>query len=315
MIVVVGAAAGWLMAKYFTGRIAEQDSVEVQIPSADPAQTAARPPPADERIAVQPAKPATPPADAPPVKPATATPGNKVASYPLNLSYALSQWSFGKNPSGFLDSAKLGERSLKTGGAVVSLPRDAVLQLSGWAGDGSVGVRYPYVLISACGKVVAHVAVNLARPDVAKAVHANLGRSGWRAKIALRHLPVCKNLTMRAWGVAPGDSRLILPLNGQLALSIAVPPPAAGHPAVSAAAQPLRPADMKPLPPVRLNVTANALNIRRCAGVKCSIVGKLAKGEWTVLTLDDSNGWLLVATPDRAGWVSKRYVAVTQGPG
>ena len=190
---------------------------------------------------------------------------------------------------------------------------NGLLTVSGWAGDRSIGVRYPYVLISACGKVVAHVAVNLARPDVAKIIHVNLGQSGWRAQIALRHLPDCGNLQLRAWGVAPGDSGLILPLNGQFALSVV--PAAESKALVASAAPPLRPADMKPLSPVGLKVTANVLNIRRCAGVDCAIVGRLAKGEWTVLTLDDSKGWLLFAMPERAGWVSKRYVGFSARPG
>lgn len=319
MIVVVGATVGWLAAKYFTGRVVESESVEVRLPPTGGEQRAATPSTADARIAARPEERST---GAPPGKPAAATPppaalSNTVASYPLNLSYALSQWSLGKSPSGFFDSAKLNGRVVTTGGASTPVARDTLIELSGWTGDGSVGVRYPYVLISSCGKIVAHAEVNQARPDVAKAVHVNLGQSGWRARIALRHLPGCENLELRAWGVAPGDSRLILPLNGQLALSVFVPSvaQATDNGVVSSAAPPLRPADMKPLPPVRLNVTANVLNIRRCAGVSCAIVGKLAKGEWTVLTLDETDSWLLVATPDRAGWVSKRYVGVSGRPG
>ncbi len=177
-----------------------------------------------------------------------------VASYPPNLSYVLSQWTAGMNLAGHIDRAKLGDRVLTTSGAIKSVDRDKVIALSGWAGDESVGVRYPYVLISACGKVVAHAAVNLARPDVAKAVHVNLGQSGWRAQIALRHLPDCKNLKLSAWGVPPGDSRWIFPLNGQLALSIAPTGKVTEKFLVTSAAPPLRPADMKGDVPISVEI-------------------------------------------------------------
>ncbi len=298
-IVAVGGTTGWLAAKYFTGRISQLQSVEVQLPPADVDQGGVKQRP-DQSIVTK----------LPPTAPL-----KTVASYPPDLSYVLSQWSAGMNLAGHIDRAKLGDRVLAANGAIGSVDRDKVIALSGWAGDESVGVRYPYVLISACGKVVAHAAVNLARPDVAKAVHANLGQSGWRAQIALRHLPDCKNLKLSAWGVPPGDSRWIFPLNGQLALSIAPAGKVTEKSLVTSAAPPLRPADMKPLAPVQLTVKANILNLRRCAGADCAIVGKLAKGEWTVMTLGDSNGWLLIATPDRAGWVSKRYVGVSQPPG
>ena len=289
MIVAASAAVGWLAAKVFIGPIAEQGGVEVWLPASEGDQRGAQ------------SRQASPP--------------TIVASYPLNLSYVLSQWAPGKRPSGLLEGAKLGDRVLTTDGATAPVARGDVITLTGWAGERGLGGRYPYVLISACGKVVAHAAVNLARPDVAKAVHVNLGRSGWRAQIALRHLPDCEPLVLNAWGVAPVDSKLILPLNGKLVLFVKSKPQPTYNAHVSSAAPPLRPADMKQIGPIRLTVTANELILRRCADTDCPIVGQLAKGEWTVLTLDDSNGWLLVATPKRAGWVSKRDVGVAQRPG
>jgi hypothetical protein len=319
VIVVVGAVVGWLAAMYFAGPAVPLQRVEVPIPPIERKLRAAKPPP-PMRIAIQPARPpavrprtAELPANSIAAKPVRTAPPKIVDSYPLKLSYLLSKWSARKAPSGFLDGARLDDRVLKTGGAAISVARDKVITLSGWAGDQSVGVRYPYVLISACGRVVAHVVVNLARPEVANSVHGNLGRSGWRAQIALRHLPDCGDLKLRVWGVAPGDSKLILPLDGQLSLVVA--PAVESNALVTSAAPPLRPTDMKPLTPVWLRVMTNVLNIRRCAGVDCAIVGRLAQGEWTVLTLDDMNGWLLFATPEYAGWVSKRYVGLSPLPG
>lgn len=35
-------------------------------------------------------------------------------------------------------------------------------------------------------------------------------------------------------------------------------------------------------------------------------------GHMAGLELDDTDDWLLVALPDRAGWIAKRYVKVAQ---
>ena len=130
MIVVVG----WLAAKYFTGRIADTDSLEVQLPRVDPKQRCVKPPAVDARIAVQPTQtPASPPSTAAPpakstaVKPSRTGPSKVVASYPLKLSYPLSQWSTGNTLSGFLDTVVLDGRSLKTNDTATPVDRNKVL--------------------------------------------------------------------------------------------------------------------------------------------------------------------------------------------
>jgi len=333
-IIVVGATAGWIAAKYFTGRLAETEAINVSLPQAEKAVTpgaglprtprtvgSQKTPPATRgsrataeakppRTSVAPAEQSRPgPVAAKENAPVEAI--RVVDSMPPAAGYALADWVRGDTPSGFLDTATVNGRSIKEDGGRQIRESD-VIDLSGWAGDAGVGVRYPYVLVSSCGWVVASAPVTLARPDVAKSVHPNLRRSGWRVRVAARHLPDCKNAALRVWGVAPGDRKLVLPLNGRVPVPDVI---LKSRRAVrfEAARAPLRPSDMKPLLPVRISVRTGTLNIRRCAGVECAVQGKLKKGEWTVLALDEAKDWLLVALPDRAGWVAKRYVDLRPG--
>jgi hypothetical protein len=40
------------------------------------------------------------------------------------------------------------------------------------------------------------------------------------------------------------------------------------------------------------------------------IIGKFRKGEWTVVKMDESTGWLLVVTLERVGWVARQFVQI-----
>lgn len=298
-IIVVGAGIGWAAAKYLTSQRLEPESAALVLPRQD---------------AVVPAVPAD--------MAATGETGitkqleqalaeTIVGSYAQEQSYPIDEWTLGTAPSGFIDSVNVNGRALGSEAAMPPLRGSEILELSGWAGDVSIGLRYPYVLVSACGRVVAHTGVNLQRPDVAKAVHENLGLSGWRVTIAAAHLPQCKGGALRAWGVAPGDRKLLLPLNRHVALSdTAIEPDKETR--FAAAEPPLRAADMPPIAPVILNVRAKVLNMRRCAKADCAVTGQLVRGTWNVLELGGTEGWMLVALPGRAGWISRQFAEITQ---
>ncbi len=169
VIVAVGALVGWTTAKYFTGRIAETEAVDVKLPaSGNAARSSPSPVPAAKKREDDTAKVSEPRREPSRIG---------VDSYPLSAGYALDEWSAGTGNSGYLDEASVNGQTLTGKGAALLADGD-VVELFGWAGDASLGLRYPFVLISACGKVVAHVAVGLPRSDVAAAVHPNLGKSG-----------------------------------------------------------------------------------------------------------------------------------------
>ena len=303
-IVVVGASIGWLAARYLTSQVDEPESAALALPRVAPASPAGKP-----RSAVEDT-----------VQPDAVAKGNTrweavevvVGSYGSKLFYPIGEWTLGTAPSGFIDSVNVNGQALGPEAAMPPLRGRDLLELSGWAGDVAVGLRYPYVLISACDQIVAHTPVNLPRPDVAKAVHGNLGLSGWRVTIAAGHLPSCKGGLIKAWGAAPGDQKLLLPLNRHIALSDkAIEPEEKLQ--FTAAAPPLHAGDLPPIPPAQLNVRAEMLNMRRCAGPDCPVTAQIARGTWSVLVLGESVDWILVALPGRAGWISREYAEVTQG--
>ncbi len=109
--------------------------------------------------------------------------------------------------------------------------------------------------------------------------------------------------------MAPGGGKLILPLAGRAAVAAAIPK-ASQAVRFETAAAPVRPSDLKPLAPIRLAIRTAALNMRRCASVECKVVGRLKKGQLTALTLEDAGDWILIAMPDRSGWIAKRYIGI-----
>ncbi|MEX2616672.1 MAG: hypothetical protein WD767_11295 [Alphaproteobacteria bacterium] len=298
-IIVVGAGIGWAAAKYLTSPGLEPESAALVLPRREAVVPAV---PAD-MAAKEDAGASKQPEQAPAVM--------LVGSYGQEQSYPIDEWTLGTAPSGFIDSASVNGRALGPEAGMPPLRGRDVLELSGWAGDVSIGLRYPYVLISACGRILAHAAVNLQRPDVANAVHENLRLSGWRVTIAAAHLPQCKGGALRAWGVAPGDRKLLLPLNRHVALSdTAIELDRDAR--FAAAEPPLHAADMPPIAPVILNVRAKVLNMRRCAKAECAVTGQLAQGTWNVLELGGTVDWMLVALPGRAGWISRQDAEITQ---
>jgi hypothetical protein len=181
----------------------------------------------------------------------------------------------------------------------------AVLVASGWAGDPGLGLRVGFVGVGACGTVVATVAVGAARPDVRTAVHPNLDRSGWTARIFADHLPNCEGRTLEAYAFLAGGRVLAKLASGPGAL-----PELAG-----AGAQPdgpsalLHPSDLAG-PELGRTRVAVPQSLRRCGGTECAETARLPRGEHLLVVLDRREGWALVkaAASDNAGWLPERQL-------
>jgi hypothetical protein len=297
VILLVGSAAGWGVARFLIYQ--DEQGTNIDIPKTG--KLLKKPEMAREVKSPKSVQPVPAPI--------------LVDSYASAQAYSITEWVRGDQFSGYIDEAQVNGVALPKDGSHLFDPGD-VIELAGWAGEVHIGIRLPYVIASVCDTVVGHTPVSDPRPDVAKAIHPNLGVSGWRMRIASQFLPVCENRALRVWGVTPGLTRLILPLNGHVPISApdrgAEPTleqnkngaPEFDHP------QPLMTQDMEALRPLTLMVKAERLNIRACGDAKCRITGKFRKGEWSVVKMDENKDWLLVATPERAGWVARRFVQI-----
>lgn len=254
-------------------------------------------------VAPAPASPAPPPrpAASPPTAPAPVAvappPAPTVIVDSSERTYPLSAWRIGQTAGGWIDP-------LADAGA--PLGDGAVVELSGWAGDGELGWRARNVAIAVCGEVVATVRVDIPRADVARATHPNLAISGWRAKLAVAHLPRCADARIQAVAQL-GDGRLALPLMGARTLALA--PPGGPRPNLLS---PPAPAAPPPADPelVALRLSGNA-NVRRCAATTCEQRGLLPAGTHRAMLAEESGEWILVSVPANniAGWISKRTLA------
>ncbi len=263
-------------------------------------------PPAPAPHATAPATPAKPVAKKPP--PATPVP---VSSVPADKTYPLADWSAATVPSGFVDGVELDGAPLDPAKAKLLVAED-VLTVSGWAGDRALGIRFPNVVLSLCGRVVATTGVDQPRPDVAKAVHPNLGHSGWTARLLVGHLPRCANATLQGWGVAP-FGQVLFPLQGGMPLALAPAEPL--DPQIPIETHPLlHPGDL-PKAPQEVRVTVKgAVHVRSCGSVKCPVVGELKQGgQHVAALLDQAEGWALVVVPKAAtGWLAERVVKIAK---
>lgn len=259
--------------------------------------------PAPVPFAATPA-PATPaPAPVPPPPPAPAPvavappPVPTIVVDSSERRYPLSNWRIGQAAGGWIDPVA------ETG---TPLDDGAVVELSGWAGDGELGWRARNVAIAMCGEVVATVRADIPRADVARAAHPNLTVSGWRAKLAVAHLPRCADARIHAVAQL-GDGRFALPLMGARALALA--PSGGARPNLLSPPSPAAPPPADPeLSPLRLSGNAN---VRRCAATTCEQRGLLPAGTHRALVAEESGEWILVSVPANniAGWISKRTLA------
>jgi hypothetical protein len=248
-------------------------------------------PPAPVPVAAAPAVPpprAEPPAPAP--LPRIAPPRAETVDS-AETHYPLADWRVGASVGGWLDP----------------LPDDAdrlddtrILEIGGWAGDGDLGTRARRVFIAVCGRIVASVTPGIARPEIARAAHPNLDRAGWRARLAVAHLPRCEGAALRAYAQA-GTGRTLLPLQGVRGLALA--PPGGARPELLGPPTP-------DLPPpgeaaARALRVASTVNLRRCADTRCDLRGRLPAGTHRAEILDERDGWLLLRVPALGtdGWL------------
>ena len=219
-------------------------------------------------------------------------------------SYPLADWRRASGGFGWIDGM-----ALIGGQALPERPlTDAdVLELGGWAGDVDVGLRARFVIVALCGRVVATPAVELPRPDVAESVHPNLFASGWRARVAVKHLPRCAEPQVEVWGPV-GPFPFAVPLQGGGTLNLA---PSGGDAPVLRGPQRLRtPPGEAPAPRRAVVQGQGNVNLRRCAGTNCAPIGQLPAGPHMAIVAEESADWLLLAVPasGRTGWIARRLV-------
>lgn len=185
---------------------------------------------------------------------------------------------------------------------------DRVLDVAGWAGDTTMGLRMSHVLLVACHRVVATVPVAGEREDIRER-HPNLPDAGWQARIALADLRPCHDPSLTAFGVARfGD--VVFPLEGLVAA-----PRGAGRAAPPGMAL-LRATDMLRTPgdtraPTRMvDLGGKGAVLRRCGLERCPVIGHLPAGRQRVIILDHQAGWALVAMANgNAGWTRDEQLA------
>ncbi len=248
------------------------------------------------------------PAASPVPAPAAATPApppapsGPIAVDSLPPGYALDTWQRARGAAGKIESIALTTEEPLPARA---LNDGDVIEMSGWAGDSDLGARAAFVAIAICGRVIATPAVDLQRPDIARDVHPNLGRSGWRARVAIAHVPRCADAKLEI--LAPmGPFPFAVPLDGARTLTLAA---GGTTPSLRGPAAPLRRAPTAAPEPRRLTVQGTGnINLRRCASTECSVLGALRAGVHQAIVVENAADWLLVAVPTAgaSGWIAKR---------
>jgi hypothetical protein len=210
----------------------------------------------------------------------------------------LASWGLLDVPSGYVDGAILA-RTGATLDPKATLQADDQIDIFGWVGDAAFGLPFRDVILSMCGKAVGRARVGEARPDVARAVHPNLGRAGWRTRVSVAHLPRCPDAVLKAWGVVPGAPTLV-PLNGGPVLALPSPgaPPPPGAP-------PLQPKDIAApkLGPIAI-IAANA-ELRHCGSTDCRVAHYAPAGTYQGYVADEAGDWGLVVFGERVGWLPR----------
>lgn len=234
--------------------------------------------------------------DAPEVEPA---PRIIIDSFAPSERMPLDSWTLTSEASGHFD---VFNRSGDGAGVEESLliePTD-ILVAQGWAGNYALGLQFKDVLLSACGQIVARAQVGRLRPDVAEAIHPNLGPSGWTAQVLAGDLPFCADSQIRGWAIAPGASAILAPLVGAFAY---VPPAQAETPNRLSAQQAVSPLTY-PKPRFEfVNVTASKANLRKCGSTSCDVTGQIAQGRHFAHIATRGEEWSLVLLPGNAGWL------------
>jgi len=217
------------------------------------------------------------------------------------FAYPVASWPLHKQTAGYIDAVHLdGAPPLPLDSGAPG--DDDVLQVTGWAGHKALGMHLPHVLFTVCGSVVGGTEVADARPDVARTVHSNLGRSGWTAWLAVAHLPRCDNAHLNAWAVSPVGASL-WPLEGSFPLEL--PREARGTERIFySQAQPLKPEDVPKPVAVVVNVLADT-PMYKCASAVCDRLGSRSKGPHPGFVIETSGDWTLIQFDGASGWLQR----------
>ncbi|MDA0786968.1 MAG: hypothetical protein O3B37_11835, partial [Proteobacteria bacterium] len=176
-----------------------------------------------------------------------------------------------------------------------------ILVARGWAGDTGLGMRLSDVLLARCNRIIGRAKVTLDRPDVAKAVHPNLVRSGWEAQLLAGHLPSCGDDDLSAWAVIPGSPALLISLVGRHAVTV----DRVGAPAVSnvSAQSEIRPETYGAPAKETFEILASRANLRRCGSTTCPVTAQIDRGTHSGVLLDDDGEWSLLGFDNGQGWL------------
>jgi hypothetical protein len=177
-------------------------------------------------------------------------------------------------------------------------------------------MRFTRVAFSMCDRIVGSAKVDIARPEVARQVHPNLGASGWVAQLLVGHLPRCDGARLVAWAVAP-FGRTLYPLQGGINLPLAPMGKAAraiDETLTVTSAKLVHPSDIAMAGhPVAIDIKSGPVNLRRCGAASCPIIGTLGRGRHRGLRLDGNDEWALVSIPDvTVGWISRGAANIAQ---
>lgn len=186
----------------------------------------------------------------------------------------------------------------------------AILVAQGWAGETQLGMRLQDVFLSMCGLVIARANILQDRPDVARAVHPNLLRSGWQARIYPGDLPSCASRQMSAWSIVPGNPARLMRLNTTHEVP-GLPLEPIGDLRVSAQSD-LDPGTYPTPLPTSIRIDSRRVNLRRCGGTDCEIVGQVDRGEYSAVLIEDTEEWTLTTLNNLYGWIFKDLYRVVE---
>jgi len=243
----------------------------------------------------------------------------RVNSVSPSKQYKIKQWNAVNFSAGVIDAITV-DGVAQPHARSITINPDSVITLSGWAGHGQFGMRIEQVLISVCDRIVGIADVKEERADIAKAVHMNLTKAGWRATITAAHFPTCEQPSMFVWALAPIGYN-IFPLRGGRLLNILPPEPlkknVTTHPNANMnfqSAAPLSHPKTREAPAeVAFEISATVLRIRQCPDVKCRVVGKFKKGSHRGFILEVTSNWILMQSGKRAGWMYLPFVNIRRG--
>ena len=224
----------------------------------------------------------------------------QVNSYAPGREYPLAEWQVVDDAGGFVDAVFV-NGELMGMDEIIRVGSGDVIHMTGWAGHRLLGMRFPEVLFSVCGKIVGGVTVSGVRPDVADSVHPNLMHSGWEADLFASDLPRCEEPAISVWGRPPvgwtlrpviGTWRFIFQASSEIAPVTIIHEESI-----------IRPEDVKKTETQRLSIHHGNTPLHQCANTKCDVVINLAQGPLSAVIVEEMDGWVLLQSAKGSGWV------------